>query len=321
MIVNPGDSFNFEVSDSENGERFDTVVSDRINNSSRSQIASLIKSGQVKIDNEDKRPGYRVRDGEMVTGFLPFAKAYSCEAEDIEIEAVYEDEDLIVINKPAGIVVHPAPGHESGTLVNALLAKCPDLQGIGGELRPGIVHRLDKDTSGLMVAAKNQRTHVALIEMCKDRTVCKKYLAIVSGNPIVDSGVIDLAIGRHRIERKKMSVESKVGRPAMTIWSVEERFIVASLMEVEIKTGRTHQIRVHLDAFGYPVVGDCVYGVKKNSALKKKIGSQYFPKRQMLHSCELSFCHPITNEFLEFRSQMPKDMLEFIHSLKSMDFE
>lgn len=321
MIVNPGESFSFEVSDRENGERFDAIVSDRIAGVSRSQIASLIKSGQVKIDNTDKRPGYRVRDGEMVTGFLPFPKVYSCEAEDIEIETVYEDNDLIVINKPAGLVVHPAPGHESGTLVNALLSKCPDLQGIGGELRPGIVHRLDKDTSGLMIAAKNQNTHIALIDMFKERTIFKKYLAIAAGNPIVDSGVIDLPIGRHRVERKKMSVESKIARSALTLWSVKERYNVASLIEAEIKTGRTHQIRVHLDAFGYPVIGDSVYGIKKNSALKKNMGSEYFPKRQMLHSWQLSFCHPSTSEFLEFKSDLPKDMMDFIQFLKNSDFE
>lgn len=321
MTINIGDSFSFEVSDRENGERFDAVVSGRISGVSRSQITSLIKSGQIKIDNADKRPGYRVRYGEVITGSLPLPKAYSCEAEDIEIEAIYEDNDLIVINKPAGLVVHPAPGHESGTLVNALLSKCPDLQGIGGEIRPGIVHRLDKDTSGLMIVAKNQITHVALIDMFKERTISKKYLAIAAGNPINDSGVIDLPIGRHPVERKKMSVGSRVGRPALTLWSVRERYGIAALIETEIKTGRTHQIRVHLDSFGYPVLGDSVYGIKKNSILKKTIGSGYFPKRHMLHSWKLSFCHPSTNEVLEFQSDLPKDMMDFIQFLKGTDFE
>lgn len=321
MTINPGESFSFEVSDEENGERFDSVVSERISGVSRSQITSMIKSGQIRIDNSDKRPGYRVRYGEMVTGLLPFPKVYSCKAEDIEIETIYEDNDLIVINKPAGLVVHPAPGHESGTLVNAILSKCPDLQGIGGEIRPGIVHRLDKDTSGLMIVAKNQNTHVALIDMFKERTVYKKYLAITAGNPINDSGVIDLPIGRHPVDRKKMSVVSKAPRSALTLWSVRERYGIASLLEAEIKSGRTHQIRVHLDSFGYPVLGDLVYGIKKNSLLKKKFGSEYFPNRHMLHSWKLGFCHPSTNEILEFQSDLPKDMGDFIQFLKDTDFE
>jgi len=322
MSVNPGDSFSFEVSYRENGERLDAVVSEKISGVSRSQIASLIKSCQVKIDNADKKPGYRVREGETVTGFLPFPTEYSCEAEDIEIEAIYEDNDLIVVNKPAGLVVHPSPGHESGTLVNALLSKCPDLQGIGGELRPGIVHRLDKDTSGLMVAAKNQITHNALIDMFKERAISKKYLAIAAGNLLADSGIIDSSIGRHPVERKKMSVVSKTGRSALTLWNVKERYGDAVLLEVEIKTGRTHQIRVHLDSIGRPVVGDSVYGAKKNAALKKIIGSASFPKRQMLHSWNLSFCHPITKETLEFHTELPQDMTDFILSLKQrMDLE
>lgn len=318
MLVNPGDTFSFVISEKENGERIDLVVSLRIETISRSQVASFIKSGLIKIDGREIKPGYHVHEGEMVTGFLPLPKEYSCEPEDIYFETLYEDSDLIVLNKPAGLVVHPAPGHEKGTLVNALMARCPDLQGIGGELRPGIVHRLDKDTSGLMIAAKNQRAHMALIDMFKERLVSKKYLAIVVGVPSVKDGSIEFSIGRHPVERKKMSVISRSSRNALTLWKLVDSFGCASLIEADIKTGRTHQIRVHFDAIGHPVAGDSVYGIKKNLELKKRIGSALFPVRHMLHSWSLSFCHPVTGVPLEFFAELPYDMNCFIEKIKSI---
>lgn len=319
MLVNPGDTFKFEISESEEGERLDFVISERISSVSRTHVSDLIKSGMIKIDGKDKKPGYHVREGEMVTGFLPFPREYSCGPEDIQIDIVFEDKDLVVINKPPGLVVHPAPGHETGTLVNALIARCPDLQGIGGELRPGIVHRLDKDTSGLMIAAKNHLSHMALIEMFKTREIKKKYLSLIVGTPSRDSGIIDLPIGRHPVERKKMSVLSRSGRDAVTLWRLVEGLGCASLVEAEIKTGRTHQIRVHFESLGHPVVGDTVYGVKKNLALKKIVGSTLFPARQMLHSWSLGFKHPVSGQDLEFLAELPSDMMSFIDHVRLIE--
>lgn len=316
MLVNPGDRFELEISETENGERLDSIIAERLENVSRSRISSLIKTGLILIDNMIKKPGYHVREGEMITGFLPFPSEYSCEPEDIFFETLYEDHDIIVIDKPAGLVVHPSPGHESGTLVNALLAKCPDLQGIGGELRPGIVHRLDKDTSGLMIAAKNQYAHAALVDMFKTRSVEKKYLAIVAGVPNDEHGIIEIPVGRHPVDRKKMSVVSRKVKDALTIWKIKERFCNTALLEVEIKTGRTHQIRVHLDYIGYPVAGDQVYGDKKNALLKKHIGASVYPKRQMLHSWSLLFPHPATGITMNFQAKIPDDMDSFIAALK-----
>lgn len=317
MHVNPGDSFCFEISEAENGERFDIFMTARLHGISRSQISSLIKDGLILIDNTAKKPGYRLRWGEKVAGFIPLPTSYSCEPQDIFIETLYEDQDIIVINKPPGLVVHPAPGHESGTLVNALIAKCPDLQGIGGELRPGIVHRLDKDTSGLLIAAKNQVAHNALIEMFMARSVEKKYFAVAVGVIDEESGVIDRAIGRHSIDRKKMSVSSKRGKESLTFWKVVERFKCATLVEVEIKTGRTHQIRVHLDSIGHPVAGDQVYGDKKNLMLKRQIGGDAFPVRQMLHSWNLVLRHPVSGNIMNFQAGIPDDMNIFIESLRN----
>lgn len=316
MLINPGDRFSLEISETENGERLDSIIAERLENVSRSRISSLIKTGLILIDDMIKKPGYHVREGEVITGFLPFPSEYSCGPEDIFFETLYEDHDIIVINKPAGLVVHPSPGHESGTLVNALLAKCPDLQGIGEELRPGIVHRLDKDTSGLMIAAKNQSAHTALVDMFKTRSVEKKYLAIVAGVPNDGYGIIEMPVGRHPVDRKKMSVASKKVKDALSIWKIRERFYNAALLEVEIKTGRTHQIRVHLDYIGYPVAGDQVYGDKKNALLKKNIGASVYPKRQMLHSWSLLFPHPATGITMNFQAQIPDDMDLFLAALK-----
>lgn len=317
MHVNPGDSFFFEISEAESDERFDIIMTARLQGISRSHISSLIKDRLILIDNIARKPGYRVRWGEKVAGFIPLPSVYSCEPQNIFFEVLYEDQDIIVINKPSGLVVHPAPGHESGTLVNALIAKCPDLQGIGGEIRPGIVHRLDKDTSGLMIAAKTHAAHNVLIEMFMARSIEKKYLAVVAGRIDEESGIIEKPIGRHPVDRKKMSVSSKNGKEALTFWKVVERFKCATLVEIEIKTGRTHQIRVHLDSIGHPVAGDQVYGDKKNAMLKRQTGSVAFPVRQMLHSWSLALRHPVSGNLMNFQAGMPADMNLFIELLRN----
>lgn len=317
MDLKPGDSFSFEVSFEENGERLDIILSEKFFSLSRSFGSSLIKSGAVRVDGEIKKPGYRIRYGETVTGLFPLPKEYSCIPQEIHFDCLYEDSDLIVVDKPAGLVVHPAPGHETGTLVNALLSRCPDLEGIGGELRPGIVHRLDKNTSGLIVVAKNQASHIKLTEMFKLRQISKKYIAIVVGVPALDDGMINHPIGRHSVDRKRMSVNSSSStRDALTFWTVLERLGCASLIEADIKTGRTHQIRVHMESIGHPIVGDDVYGLKLNSALRRSIGASFYPTRQMLHAWKLSFNHPSTGQKLEFTSPLPGDFTEFLNFIR-----
>jgi 23S rRNA pseudouridine1911/1915/1917 synthase len=240
--------------------------------------------------------------------------------EPIPIDILFEDSHLLVINKQAGLVIHPAPGHNSGTLVNALLHHCTDLSGIGGELRPGIVHRLDKETSGTMVVAKTEPVLNHLAAQFKKRTVGKTYLALVCGRVKEDSGEILLPIGRHQVHRKKMSVRSRHARTAHTQWKARERYENATLLEVTLKTGRTHQIRVHCAAIGHPILGDTVYGGrkrKKSPLVKDNTGKLLpLPRRQMLHAWRLSFVHPVTEVEMAFESPVPKDMAEVIEGLK-----
>jgi len=231
----------------------------------------------------------------------------------------------VVLNKQAGIVVHPAPGHGSGTLVNALLYHCPDLEGIGGEIRPGIVHRLDKDTSGTMVVAKNAQTLDGLAKQFKARSVRKKYLALVYGELKKDAGTIDLPIGRHPVHRKQMSTTTRKGRPAVTSWRVYKRFQDITLLELTLKTGRTHQIRVHCSTMGHPIIGDPIYRPRKLfKNLDKK--TEHLPTgtidllktipRQMLHARQLGFVHPRTNEYMSFESPVPDDMAALMAQLQ-----
>jgi 23S rRNA pseudouridine1911/1915/1917 synthase len=244
--------------------------------------------------------------------------------EFILIEIIYQDDQIVVINKPPGLVVHPAPGHADGTLVNALLHHCPDLGAIGGEVRPGIVHRLDKDTSGTMVIAKNSAAHEELSRQFKAREVEKKYLALVYGTPQSDTGSVRLPIGRHPVDRKRMSTTTRKGRDAETTWQVCERFPGITLLELNLKTGRTHQIRVHCAAIGHPVVGDPVYRPRKLFADSGSLLAEIPPpvvsalksiSRQMLHAWRLSFTHPSEKILLAFESPMPPDMADVIDLL------
>ncbi len=313
-----GTEFTLTVEQPQVGVRLDSFLAARIGALSRSRAAELIADGTVRVEGGVKKPGYRVHEGERICGRIP--PAQPCIAylpEPIPIDVLYEDASLIVVNKPAGLVVHPAPGHFSGTLVNALLYRCPDLKGIGGELRPGIVHRLDKDTSGVLVAAKTADAQVHMAAQFKNRSVQKTYLALARGRFNKDSGRIDLPVGRHPTARKKMSTRSRRPRTADTRWQVKERFSGATLLEVSIHTGRTHQIRVHLAAVGRPVVGDPVYGGKH----KRQVGSgaeRLFAgaQRQMLHAWRLGFTHPASGEKLTFEAPLPHDFSDLLEKLR-----
>jgi 23S rRNA pseudouridine1911/1915/1917 synthase len=245
-------------------------------------------------------------------------------AEPLPLDILYEDPHLLVVNKAAGLVVHPAAGHASGTLVHGILYHCPDLEGIGAEKRPGIVHRLDKDTSGIMVVAKNARAHDDLSRQFKARSIEKHYLALVVGSPKADNGRIDLPIGRHPVERKKMSARSRRGREALTLWQVRERFIGATLIDVELKTGRTHQIRVHCQAMGFPILGDPIYG-RKGAAKQITAGNPAWQAvfqsaaRQMLHAHRLGFKHPADDRPLSFEAPLPADMADLLEKLRGLN--
>ncbi len=275
----------------------------------RSQVRRWIDEGLVELNDRPARPSQRVSVGDIVDARPP--EPVSCVAmpEAIPLEVLYEDEDVIVIDKPAGLVVHPGPGHARGTLVNALLHHCGDLAGIGGVLRPGIVHRLDRGTTGVLIAAKHDRAHLALAEQFRDHSVERVYLALARGAPGRDSGRVELPIGRHPRDRKRMSVSTRAARVARTAWSVRTRFPTSgvALLEVRPETGRTHQIRVHLAATGLPIVGDSVYGRSR--------GKQFAIDRPALHAAVLGFDHPCSGERKRFEAPLPPDLAELVEAL------
>ena len=274
----------------------------------RSQAARLIAEGRVRVNGKPAAKSARLSGGETVTVDVPQLRETALPPQDIPLDVVYEDDDVIVVNKPTGLVVHPAPGHPDGTLVNALLHHCGDsLSGIGGELRPGIVHRIDKDTSGLLIAAKNDFAHRALAAQLKDHTLARTYACIVCGNIREDSGTIDAPIGRDPADRKKMCVTKKDGREAVTHWRVLERFAGYTLLECRLETGRTHQIRVHLAWRSHPILGDTVYGHKK-----PELGVD----TQCLHARELTFVHPRTGERVTVSCELPEYFQELLRKLR-----
>jgi 23S rRNA pseudouridine1911/1915/1917 synthase len=270
----------------------------------------------VVVEGARVKPGHKLRAGETVTVTLRPAAPARAEAQPIALEVLFEDAHLIVVNKPPGLVVHPAPGHPDGTLVNALLHHCDDLSGIGGELRPGIVHRLDKDTSGIIIASKDDATHHALAALFKDKTrIVREYLAVVAPAPRTGGGVFDTLYGRHPVHRKKFSSKVTRGKRALTHWTVEERFGEgAALVRCRLETGRTHQIRVHFADHGTPLLADPVYGRKPRdpalAALAAALG------RQALHATRLELPHPVTGARLRFESPPPPDLRELIESLR-----
>ena len=288
---------------------------------SRSQLKKWIDEGRISVNGKPEKSSYRLKTGDFLELFPEDPTPLSLTPENIPLSILYEDSDLLVLDKPAGLVVHPAPGNYSGTLVHALLFHCLDLSGIGGVLRPGIVHRLDKDTSGLMVVAKNDISHQRLIHQFQTGTVTKEYQALIWGLPLKSRGRIEKPIGRHPVQRKKMAINTVHGKSAVTEWKVIERFSQGiTLMNLIIKTGRTHQIRVHLSAQGWPVVGDPLYGRNKNINPKGRSGALESPKevrRQLLHACRLAFSHPTSGNRLDFLSETPKDMEDLIQYLRN----
>lgn len=308
-----------QVDSSEVGRRLDLFVAAHVPACSRSFAAHLIGAGHVLVADRAAKPGYRIKSGDRVSVELPPPVSIEAAPEPMDLGILYEDPDLLVIDKKAGVVVHPAPGHASGTLVNALLFHCPDLTGIGGELRPGIVHRLDKDTSGILVVAKNAAAHRHLSAQFKARAVRKQYLALVYGRIAAEKGEIDLPIGRHPTDRKRMSTVSRRSRTAQTLWRVAERFEGATLLEMELKTGRTHQIRVHCAALGHPVVGDPVYGNRRGRRLHRTVAAGDLlsdARRQMLHALRLTLVHPRSGQRLCFESPLPDDMAALLANLR-----
>jgi 23S rRNA pseudouridine1911/1915/1917 synthase len=312
-------AFTILVEPPDSGKRLDRYIASCISDCSRSIATNLIRNGEIRVQGMVRKPGYRVKAGDEICGFIPPPTPVLFKPEPIPIEILHEDDEIIVINKQPGLVVHPAPGHYSGTLVNALLYHCPQLNGIGGELRPGIVHRLDKDTSGVLVVAKNDRAHIYLSRQFKSRRVKKKYLALVHGKMESDSGSVSLPIGRHPVDRKKMSTNSRKSRIAETTWQIIERFELASLIDVNLKTGRTHQIRVHCAAIRHPVMGDKVYGPRKtgkNVTYKKNLFESV--PRQMLHAWRIGLTHPMTEEMVSFEAPIPSDMQAVIAALRQI---
>ncbi len=294
-------------------ERLDRFLDEQLPDLSRSQIKRLIEEGRVCVDGQIPKAGLKLAPGNAIEVEVPPPAPSEAEPEDIPIEILYEDTDLVVVNKEAGMVVHPASGHYSGTLVNALLHHCTDLSGIGGEMRPGIVHRLDKDTSGVMVVAKSDRAHQHLAEQFKAHSIDRRYVALVHGQVQNQTGTIDLPIGRHPTDRKKMSTKCRNGRDAVTHWRVLKRYDVdrVTLVELRLETGRTHQIRVHFSEMNLPLVADPMYSnLGRLNGLGdvrfRKLASQL--KRQALHARLLAFDHPITGERLSFESPIPEDL-------------
>ena len=291
------------------GERIDKFLSILLKESSRNSIQKLIEDGKVLANGNTVNKKYKVKADDEVTVLPSELKPLDAEPENIPLDIVYEDNDLLVVNKPRGMVVHPAPGNYSGTLVNALLYHCKDsLSGINGILRPGIVHRIDKDTSGLLIVAKNDKAHIGLAEQIKEHSFTREYNAVIVGHLKDNEGTVNAPIGRNPKDRKKMCVTYQNSKNAVTHYSVVEDFDGYSHVALKLETGRTHQIRVHMAHLGHPVAGDSVYGNDKKSA---------FLNGQCLHAIKIGFIHPITGEYLEFTSDLPDYFKDFIKRLKN----
>jgi 23S rRNA pseudouridine1911/1915/1917 synthase len=304
---------NISVLIPEAGERLDILIA-RKTGITRSQVQKLIDQGAVLVNEKTLGRNYRVRPDDLITVRIEEPDSETLVPEEIPLEILYKDEHVVVVNKPPGMVVYPAAGHSRGTLMNALAFYCEKLAATGGPLRPGIVHRLDKDTSGVMIVAMNDKSYYDLVEQFRQRTMNRKYVALIYGDMKEIAGEISLKIGRSESDRKKMSTHVRRGKEAVTRWKVLRRFGSATLIEVKLGTGRTHQIRVHFASFGHPVLGDGVYGkkIEIETAGKRKIS---FP-RQMLHAELLGFTHPATGEYLEFSSPPPGDMSMKIEELE-----
>jgi len=312
--------YHLEIGPAEEGERVDVLLSRKLPILSRARVQKLISEGRVSVNGVRVRSSFRPRSGDQVHTELPEPVPQEVLPRNIPIDVLMENEDFLVLNKPAGLVVHPAPGHLDDTLVSALLYHVKDLSGIGGVLRPGIVHRLDKETSGALLVAKNDRSHRELSRLFKNGEIHKTYLTIVKGRVAEPEGKIDLPVGRHPVHRKKMSVVSRSGRRALTYYKCLRRFesLAASLLEVRIETGRTHQIRVHMAAAGYPVLGDPVYGGKKDiEASIRRSGGHVC--RQMLHASRLQWVHPQMGGSVCVEAPLAEDMEAVLALLGRLD--
>lgn len=284
--------------------RIDKFIASHLEGVTRSHIQKLIDEGNVLVDGKNVKSNHKLKIGQSIEVTVPEAKQLDVKAEEIELDIVYEDEHLLVVNKPQNMVVHPAAGNYEGTLVNALMHHCGDsLSGINGVIRPGIVHRIDKDTSGLLLVAKDDATHIGLSEQIKEHSLTRKYIAIVHGNFKNDEGTVDAPIGRHPTDRKKMCITEKNSKNAVTHYRVLQRFMEYTLVECKLETGRTHQIRVHMASLGHPVMGDKTYGVKKE---------KYNLSGQLLHAKIVGFIHPITKEYMEFETDIPERFKKFL---------
>lgn len=300
------------------GERLDRFLARRLPDLSRARLQGLIADGRVVVDGGSARASLRVRSGQTVRMSIPEPRPAAPRPEDIPLAVVHEDRHLLVVDKPAGLVVHPGAGRDSGTLVNALLHRVRDLSGVGGVARPGIVHRLDRGTSGLIVVAKDDATHRALAAQFASRAVEKEYLAVVLGVPAKTAGTITAAVGRDPANRKKMSVRAPRGRQARSTYRTEERLDGAALLRVRIHTGRTHQIRVHLASIGHPVAGDAVYGGTRTPSSRSADAREALRalRRPALHAARLAFTHPATGERVAFESPLPPDLAALLAALR-----
>lgn len=302
-------------------ERLDSYLAPCLPDVSRSQIKKLIDEHQILVDGNPAKASYKLKGGELIAVTLPEPEPTAAIPEAIPLDIIYEDSAVIVVNKAAGMVVHPAAGHARGTLVNALLHHCDDLAGIGGELRPGIVHRIDKDTSGILVITKNDISHQYLAAQFKEHSIQRIYHALVHGCPEADRGTVRQPIGRHPTQRKKMSGKARNTKDAVTHWKVLERYSAdrMSLVQFKLETGRTHQIRVHFTEMNHPLIGDPLYGSSsRTSAIKDKALAALIAKLpgQALHARLLGFIHPDSGKYLEFSAEMPETLLNVVTYLK-----
>lgn len=302
------ETLNFNITEENNNIRIDRYLAEQCPDLSRSYIQKLVKDGAVFVNNRQVKANYKVQSQDQVILTIPDMQVPDILPENIPLDILYEDQWLLVVNKPKDMVVHPSAGHMEGTLVNAVMAHCGEhLSGINGVLRPGIVHRIDKDTTGALLICKDDTVHRDLAEQLKVHSIKRRYRAIVQGNLKEDQGTVDAPVGRHPTDRKKMAVNYKNGKEAVTHYQVLERFSNATYIECRLETGRTHQIRVHMASLGHPLLGDTIYGSSKNP---------YHLQGQALHAMILGFVHPITREYLEFQAPLPEYFIKLLDKLR-----
>lgn len=301
------ETYLFEIQEDQQ-MRLDKYLSEQFPEQTRSYLQKLIKDGEVTVNGKNVKTGYQLSKGDEVYINIPEPKELDVEPQKMDLDIVYEDEDVILINKTKGMVVHPAPGHTTDTLVNGLLYHCKDnLSGINGVARPGIVHRIDRDTTGILIVCKNDMSHNSIAAQLKEHSINRRYRALVHGNLKEDTGTVEGSIGRHPIDRKKMAINEKNGKPAVTHYTVLERFGNYTLIECKLETGRTHQIRVHMTSIGHPLVGDEVYGPAK---------CPFKLQGQCLHAMVLGFVHPRTGEYMEFSADLPEYFEDLLRKLR-----